>query len=156
MVRHLILALMVGWWALPSYANGRDVLDNVLHCVAERVPENPGNGVDLNQARVAEPTDSFVFIFGTLGWHTTWGVLFDVQRERIVAYETFGSKGDITGAFGRMEVPGVLRRALIACDVEWLGLWPREWPERPNANPPPAPDRPINELAFEELLPPQQ
>lgn len=98
-------------------------------CVGQKAPERLLNGVDLVPARIVELSHPYVFVHGDLGWHLTWGVLFDATQDRVLAYETYGAKGDITGAFGRMEVPRVLRMAIAECGVEWKGLWPNDLPE---------------------------
>lgn len=74
--------------------------------------------------------DGFHFMRGSLGWHLTWGVLLDLKSTPIIAYETYGADGDMTGAFGRQIVPVKVRAALETCGIVWGGLWPQKWPQK--------------------------
>ncbi|MEO9648648.1 MAG: hypothetical protein ABJ360_21235 [Roseobacter sp.] len=154
----LVTAMIWVMLALPSSADQNDALTGLWHCVGQKTPERLLNGVRLRPFRIVLLEKPYAFVEGALGYHLTWGVLFRVSKDGLIAYETYGAKGDITGAFGRMPVPRILRRAIIECGAEWKGLWPDEWPERrPIGGAPVAgPTWPIWERPIEDLMPPRQ
>lgn len=158
MLRHLILSAAFFWISWPALADNTSNVENVLECVDQKTPDRLLNGIDLAPARIIEMSQPYVFVHGALGWHTTWALLFDVTNDEVTAYETYGAEGDRTGAFGRMKVPKVLRKALVDCEVKWKGLWPNEWPEqRPQQiSPPDEPADPMLRLPMDDLLPPPQ
>jgi hypothetical protein len=109
--------------------------------------------IDMTHTDIVELDGAIVYAHGTLGWHTTWGVLFDFNASPAHAYETYGSKGDIVDAFGRMRVPASLTAGLVACGLEWKGLWLQEWPDKEHAGPVLDADA---ILSTDDLLPPSE
>jgi len=159
-MKKYVRALAIGVLLTAHIANADEAgpIPKILDCVAQNVPERTWNGIDLAPARILELQDGYIFVHGDLGWHLTWGVLFETKDGTTKAYETYGSEGDMTGAFGRMEVPHALKRALVECGVDWGDLWPNAWPEQRRRQLPQAsePIKPLSELPIEELLPPKR
>jgi hypothetical protein len=156
--RGLALVIAVIWTAGASSADSRSKLGDMWLCLGHKIPERRWNGYDLVPRGSIDFSSSEIFVHGFLGWHLSWGVLFDVSDSDLVAYETYGSKGDASGAFGRIEVPSVLSEAIVECGVEWKGLWPNEWPQANNRAPASATDRydRFEGLSPEDLLPQHQ
>ena len=158
MLKNSILAVAVFCTSAPALAKKITTLETVLQCVFQKAPDHLPNGIDLGPARVMELPETYVFVHGSLGWHTTWAVLFDVTNDGVSAYETYGADGDMPGAFGRMAVPELLRSALVECEVEWKGLWPNDWPELRSRETVPLVEltKPILKLPLNDLLPPSE
>ncbi|MEX0303844.1 MAG: hypothetical protein AB3N24_15605 [Leisingera sp.] len=158
MFKSIFLAAALFSLATPSSANSISTVESLWKCVDQKVSEQYWTGVDLVPARIIELSDPYVFVYGDLGWHLTWGVLFDATPGTPLAYETYGAKGDITGAFGRMETPEILSDAIAGCGAEWIGVWPGDWPDegKQESKPPRKAAKPIVDLPIEDLLPPRQ
>lgn len=130
-------------------------LETVWQCVGRVAPDRFVTTYEFTSARFLNLSGPNILVFGTLGHHRTWALLFDTTQDRPVAYETFGANGSMTGIFGRMPVPDVLRDALVECGAAWKGLWPDRLPERrrPKITPLVTPSEPIPNLPLDDLLP---
>lgn len=137
-------------------ANPRDTLGGIIDCVQPAVSETQFQGVSLVPARFMELEGGYMMAMGALGWHTTWAVLFDLNAEPIIAYETLRD-GDLQ-PFGRMTVPPDLVAALQDCGAVWQGEWKGTLPEyRPPFDAPvPIDPTPRVREPLTDLLPPQQ
>ena len=122
--------LLLLWMAPGAKAEPLDRLQEILVCVAEK---RPGF---LFDRQAFEPTwtialeDERFFVTGTLGWHASWVILFDMRPEPPLAYMTFAYGHEGSRAFGRRKVPRLLRYAVSRCGTSWQGVWVDNWPEK--------------------------
>lgn len=159
MFRRVVFATVVFCIANSTLANPMSEVETQWHCVEQLAPQTLANGIALSPARFVQLPNQFVFVNGNLGWHLTWGVLLDTSLQPPHAYETYGAKGDATGAFGRMETPHTLRKAITECGFKWQGLWPNEWPReagQKNVRPSERGKKRTFSLPYGDLLPPRQ
>lgn len=154
----LKLAIVLGGLLLFSQATEAEkyalTLD-VTTCLERHTPSETYvrfNRVSLRVNRTQKLDAPYFFVHGALGWHLTWGVLFDISADPVKAYETYGSKGDITGTIGRMPVPFSISSTLEKCGYQWAGLWEHDWPEA--ALKQNAPPKALMDLPLSDLMPP--
>lgn len=158
--RRLIFSATILGIAALAFVNITSEVERVMQCVEREGPERLQDGTSLYPVNIIAMPDTYIFVHAFIGWHMSWAVLFDVKKDEIIAYETYGADGSKPGPFGRIEVPRIVQNLISECGAEWKGLWPNDWPEkRPETLP--ADDllspekRPQNHLA-DDLLPPRQ
>ena len=123
MFKKAIVSFALSIAATLAHADEQSRLEEILECTEDTTSER-----DLFPTRMVELQDGFSFAHGLLGYHTTWGVIFDMNTAPPTVYETVEGNA-LSLPFGRMEVPESMKRALVECGADWRGLWVGEWPD---------------------------
>ena len=116
MNRSLLAVAIVFCEVSSAHAEPADKISAAFDCAERHVPKwiwVDQNQINLTLADIQILDPPYMGAYGLLGWHTTWYVLFNLNGDHLIAYETFVPQDGLI--LGPMKVPAKLRAALSDC-----------------------------------------